>query len=71
MPLLLVKRIKSDDRVDILLVSATSVEMAKKTLEAVFHNDRIEIPAESSEEMECLFNEQYGGIAVLKEDVMD
>lgn len=67
MALFLVKRIKkSNDSVDILLVSSINKETVEKTMTAIYPEYDCEVPESDQEMVEQLFNEQYGGIAVLQ-----
>ena len=67
MALFLVKRIgKTDQNVDILLVSSPDKQTVKKTMIAIYPEYDCEIPESTPEMVEQLFNEQYGGIAVLQ-----
>lgn len=61
--LFLVKRSKKDEeKVDILLVSSIDQETVAATMAALYPEYDIEIPEEPPEQV---FNEQYGGIAIL------
>lgn len=67
MALFLVKRVKKDDQtVDILLISSVDKTTIEKTMIAIYPEYDCEIPESTPEMVEQLFNEQYGGIAVLQ-----
>ena len=67
MALFLLRRIKkSDQSVDVLLVSSTTKKMVEDTMLAIYPDYDCEVPEEDPELIEQLFNEQYGGIAILQ-----
>lgn len=69
MALFLVRRTRKDianPDVEILLVSSIDKETVEKTMLAVYPNHDCEVPEETPELVEQLFNEQYGGIAIIQ-----
>ena len=66
MALFLVRRTKkSNNKVDMLLVSSTDRDKVECTMWALYPDYTIEVPHEEAELNEQLFNINYGGIAVL------
>ena len=66
MALFLVRKVNPYGSVDILLVSSISKEIVEKTMQALYGDCKCEVPEEDPTLVEQLFNEQYGGIAVLQ-----
>ena len=66
MAFFLVRRTKkSNNKVDMLLVSSTDRDKVERTMWALYPDYTIEVPHEEAKLNEQLFNINYGGIAVL------